>query len=155
MYNSIAFITQDLWFQAKSFLKCLSLTFFFFGSWTKFQCVCLCVCVVWEVYSHTMPSSFQTPAVCLRIKLISDDELPGDRVRFHSLRILSYKTASYHFRYQSQVQVVTCAPDFPGINQRFPLLTPTQVGFVCWNNSKNSEKHFTDKITNLLFLKKM
>ena len=57
----------------------------------------------------TPPSNSLTPTGCLVIHLNSDTTYL-EIIRFHRLRAWSDKT-TFHFRYQTQVQVVTCASD--------------------------------------------
>ena len=54
--------------------------------------------------------------------------LPGDRIRFHRLRVQCYKDSTPHFRHQLQVQVVTYASDWLEVNWR--LSWPSSLGLI-------------------------
>ena len=68
--------------------------------------------------------------------------LPGNSVRFYTLRIKSQRTSPQpllHFRHQSQVQVVTCIYDWLAVHQRFPhpLLGFDSFARAAYRNERN------------------
>ena len=68
--------------------------------------------------------------------------LPGNSVRFYTLRIKSQRTSPQpllHFRHQSQFQVVTCIYDWLAVHQRFPhpLLGFDSFARAAYRNERN------------------
>lgn len=103
----------------------------------------MCVCAVG--FPHNTKQFSQIP-----IQFHSDACLPGDSIRFHRLRVQSYRTATPTpnpcFRYQSLGQVVTCTSDQRALNQSFPQPSLC-IQLIFQHLSQTSGKPFTYRLS--------